>query len=150
MIVVRLTAQENQFVPATEAAVIQIRGGVIVSPSGRVKCVRFLVSMEQTMATPRAAFVTLVTLEPGAISSALCTESARTTLAYVTSFKATKALCVKFRAVPDGRRIAVTMAPATKPPKSVPAIQHGLVLRVTSQTVPVPLTVMGVARVLHP
>ena len=68
----------------------------------------------------------------------------------MTNFWDTKAPCAKYQAAPDGLTTAVTMAPATKPPKCAHAILRGGVPHVTYQSAPVTLTVMGVARVLLP
>lgn len=105
--------------------------------------------MERTTATHQAVFATHVSLEVVVILSAHYTEFASKMLASVTNFRDTKAPCVKFLAVPDGQTTVATMALATKPPKSARVIPDGLVPRVTFQTVPVPLTAMGVVLVTH-
>lgn len=68
----------------------------------------------------------------------------------MTSFRVTKAPCVKLPVVLGGLMTAVIMGLATRQPKPALVIQHGLGPPVTSQTVPVPLTAMVEASVSHP
>lgn len=105
--------------------------------------------MAQTTEILQVASATHALLEPVAILSALCTEFALTMHASVTSFRVTKAPCVKLPVVLGGLRTAATMGPATRQPKPALVIQHGLGPPVTSQTVPAPLTVMVEAPVSH-